>query len=287
MSLGSTEQAKRLFEDRLGLATDPGEQADLLESAGKAASMAGSTDARTCSSAPSAIYEAAGRRSDAARATASQLSTLLLRAGSSRPRWPRRIRQPIEFADLGLDAGLVKLLAQLARIEMLRQVDLPLADRHGRPRVGDGRTARPRPGRGGPPRHPRDRSEQPRPGPRGARDDRGRTATRGCRGPARRRASSAAQHVRAAGRPRSACLPGSLARVARPGASRGLQTGCGPGRQQRGRGGAHHRRLGPGSRRAASEVEDRRRGRAQDGRGGPACCSRPSAGRIAPRQRQR
>ncbi len=127
MNLGSTEQAKRLFEDACGLATDPGEQADLLESAGKAASMAGSTDALDLLDRAISIYEAAGRRSDAARATASQLSTLLHEGWQLEAAVAKAHTAADQFADLGLDEGLVKILAQLARIEMLRQVDLPLA----------------------------------------------------------------------------------------------------------------------------------------------------------------
>ncbi|HSM33412.1 MAG TPA: AAA family ATPase, partial [Anaerolineae bacterium] len=128
MSLGSTEQAQRLFEAALELAAEPADQVKLLMSAADAAAHAGhGDDARAELERAIAIHGDLGQRSEMARATA-RLAAAVLQDGWQ-PEAARAIARDAarDFADLGVDRGLVEILSQLAHMEMLVQEDLEAA----------------------------------------------------------------------------------------------------------------------------------------------------------------
>ena len=123
VTLGAQEQASGFFRDALEVTAEPIERAALLERAGLAASAAGShEEAERLLAEAIDLLRAAGDRSGAARVTG-----LLGDAMFGRYRLDAALAliEPAsaEFADLGDDPGLATLLGQLARFQMLRQVD--------------------------------------------------------------------------------------------------------------------------------------------------------------------
>jgi class 3 adenylate cyclase/tetratricopeptide (TPR) repeat protein len=128
MTLGSTEQAEQLFGSALELASNPVEQVALLESVGRAASMAGHGEqAQRMLERAIAIHLQSGQRSAAASTTAELVNATFLSSQQLEAAMTRVVAAVDQFEDLGLDAGLVRLLAQQARFEMLRGEDLPAA----------------------------------------------------------------------------------------------------------------------------------------------------------------
>ena len=128
LSLGSTEQAQRLFEGALELATEPADQARLLVAAGRAATHAGNgAESRRHLERAIEIYRETGERSLAALAIASLVDAVVQGAWQLEEARALARAAVEEFSDLGVDRGLVQLLAQLARMEMLVQEDLGAA----------------------------------------------------------------------------------------------------------------------------------------------------------------
>jgi class 3 adenylate cyclase/predicted ATPase len=128
MSLGSTEQAQRLYEAALELASDPADEAELLTSAARAAVRASHAAAgRQALERAVALYREMDRRSDMARAYAGLVDATL------HDGWQLEAARTVardaaqELDDLGIDQGLAELLGQLARIEMLIQEDFGVA----------------------------------------------------------------------------------------------------------------------------------------------------------------
>ena len=128
ISLGSTEQAQRLYEAALELASDPEDEADLLTSAAGAAVRAGSSEAgRRQLERAIEIYRDMGRRSDMAQATAALVDAVLMDGWQLEAARGIARQAAEDFEDLGVDLGLAEILGQLARLEMLIQKDLSLA----------------------------------------------------------------------------------------------------------------------------------------------------------------
>ncbi|MEX1336440.1 MAG: adenylate/guanylate cyclase domain-containing protein [Candidatus Limnocylindrales bacterium] len=128
LSLGSTEQAYRLYESALELAGDPADEADLLTLVARAAVPAAHEGrGREALGRAIELYRELDRRSDMARAYAALVDATLhdgwqLEAARSVARDAVQ-----ELEDLGVDRGLAELLGQLARIEMLVQEDFSVA----------------------------------------------------------------------------------------------------------------------------------------------------------------
>ena len=127
LALGSPEHAQGLFESAAAMASVADEQARLFELAGTAASSAAhGDDAERLLRRAIELHRANGDRSAAARATASLADAFVFTyrleqaAGLLRPALD-------EFRDLEDDPSRVRLMAELARVEMLRQEDLDLA----------------------------------------------------------------------------------------------------------------------------------------------------------------
>jgi class 3 adenylate cyclase/tetratricopeptide (TPR) repeat protein len=127
VTLGAQEQARGFYRDALEVTTDPAERAGLLERAGQAASAAGfHEEAERLLGEAIDLLRAAGDRSGAARVTGSLGDAMF---GRYRLDAALALVEPAgaEFADLGDDPGLAALLGQLARFQMLRQVDFAAA----------------------------------------------------------------------------------------------------------------------------------------------------------------
>ncbi len=123
VALGAQEQALGFFCDALEVTEAPLERAALLERAGLAGSAAGlHEEAERLLAEAIDLLRAAGDRSGAARATA-ELGDAMF--GRYRVDAALALVEPAsaEFSDLGDDPGLATLLGQLARFQMLRQVD--------------------------------------------------------------------------------------------------------------------------------------------------------------------
>ena len=123
VTLGAQEQAFGLYRDALEVAAEPLERAALLDSGGQAASAAGlHDDAEQMLREATELLRAAGDRSGAARVTGHLADALF-----GRYRLDAALATvetaASEFADLGEDPGLAYLLGQLARFQMLRNVD--------------------------------------------------------------------------------------------------------------------------------------------------------------------
>ncbi len=127
VALGAQEQALGFFRDALEVTTEPADRAVLLERAGQAASAAAFHDeAERLLGSAIELLRAAGDRSGAARATGSLADAMF---GRYRLDAALALVEPAanEFADLGEDPGYASLLGQLARFQMLRQVDFGAA----------------------------------------------------------------------------------------------------------------------------------------------------------------
>ncbi len=127
VTLGAQGQARDLYRDALEVATDPLERAGLLERAGQAASLAGAhEEAERLLGEAIELLGAAGDRSGAARVTGLLAGAMF---GRYRLDAALALLEPAaaEFADLGDDEGLATVLGQLARFQMLRQVDFKTA----------------------------------------------------------------------------------------------------------------------------------------------------------------
>jgi tetratricopeptide (TPR) repeat protein len=123
VALGAQEQALGFYRDALEVTSEPFERATLLERAGTAASAAAfNEEAERLLGGAIELLRAAGDRSGAARVSGSlgdamfgryrlDAALALVEAAAA------------EFADLGEDPGYASLLGQLARFQMLRQVD--------------------------------------------------------------------------------------------------------------------------------------------------------------------
>jgi tetratricopeptide (TPR) repeat protein len=123
LALGAQEQALGFFRDALQVTLEPLERAALLERAGRAASAAGfPEEAEQLLAAAIELLRAAGDRSAAARVTG-RLGDAMF--AHYRLDAALALVEPAasEFADLGEDPGYASLLGQLARFQMLRQVD--------------------------------------------------------------------------------------------------------------------------------------------------------------------
>jgi class 3 adenylate cyclase/tetratricopeptide (TPR) repeat protein len=127
VALGAQEQALGFYRDALDVTTEPVDRAALLERAGTAASAGGiHEEAERLLASAVELLRAAGDRSGAARVTGSlgdamfgrfRLDAALALVNDA----------AAEFADLGEDPGYASLLGQLARFQMLRQVDFGAA----------------------------------------------------------------------------------------------------------------------------------------------------------------
>jgi class 3 adenylate cyclase/tetratricopeptide (TPR) repeat protein len=127
VTLGAQEQALGFYRDALEVTSDPAERAVLLERAGQAASAAGvHEEAEQLLADAVDLLRAAGDRSGAARVTA-RLGDAMF--GRYRLDAALTLVETAseEFLDLGDDPGLATLLGQLARFQMLRQVDFGAA----------------------------------------------------------------------------------------------------------------------------------------------------------------
>jgi len=127
VALGAQEQALAFYRDALEVTTEPLERAALLERAGRAASAAGShEEAERHLGEAIEMLRATGDRSGAARVTGLLGDAMF---GRYRLDGALALLEPaaVEFADLGDDPGLAMLLGQLARFQMLRQVDFAAA----------------------------------------------------------------------------------------------------------------------------------------------------------------
>jgi class 3 adenylate cyclase/tetratricopeptide (TPR) repeat protein len=127
VALGAQEQALGFYRDALDVTTEPLDRAVLLEHAGSAASAGGiHEEAERLLASAVELLRVAGDRSGAARVTGSlgdamfgrfRLDAALALVNDA----------AAEFADLGEDPGYASLLGQLARFQMLRQVDFDAA----------------------------------------------------------------------------------------------------------------------------------------------------------------
>ena len=127
VALGAQEQALGFYRDALDVTTEPADRAALLEHAGSAASAAGiHEEAERLLASAIELLRVAGDRSGAARVTGSlgdamfgrfRLDAALALVNDA----------AAEFADLGEDPGYASLLGQLARFQMLRQVEFGAA----------------------------------------------------------------------------------------------------------------------------------------------------------------
>jgi len=127
VALGSQEQALGFYRDALEVTAALPERAALLERAGRAASAAGfHEEAERLLSETIGLLRAADDRSGAARVIGLLGDAMF---GRYRMDAALALLEPAadEFADLGDDPGLATLLGQLARFQMLRQVDFPAA----------------------------------------------------------------------------------------------------------------------------------------------------------------
>ena len=127
VALGAQEQALGFYRDAIEVTSEPDDRAVLLERAGTAASAAGfHEEAERHLAEAIELLRAVGDRSGAARVSGSLADALfgryrldaalaLVEAGAT------------EFADLGEDRGYASLLGQLARFQMLRQIDFASA----------------------------------------------------------------------------------------------------------------------------------------------------------------
>jgi class 3 adenylate cyclase/tetratricopeptide (TPR) repeat protein len=127
VALGAQEQALGFYRDALEVTSEPQERAALLEQSGISASAAGlHEDAERLLGEAIDLLRAAGDRSGAARVTGFLGDAMF---GRYRLDAALALVEPAsaEFADLGDDPGLATLLGQLARFQMLRQVDFGAA----------------------------------------------------------------------------------------------------------------------------------------------------------------
>jgi tetratricopeptide (TPR) repeat protein len=127
VTLGAQEQAFGFFRDALEVTAEPLERAALLERAGQAASAAAShEEAERLLGEAIDLLGSAGDRSGAARVTGLLGDAMF---GRYRLDAALALLEPAAdaFADLGDDPGLATLLGQLARFQMLRQVDFGAA----------------------------------------------------------------------------------------------------------------------------------------------------------------
>ena len=127
MNLGAQEQALGFYRDALEVTADPLERAALLERAGQAASATGlHEDAELRLTEAIDLLRASGDRSGEARVMAILGDAMF---GRYRLDAALALLEPAAaaFADLGDDPGLATLLGQLARFQMLRQVDFGVA----------------------------------------------------------------------------------------------------------------------------------------------------------------
>ncbi len=127
MVLGAQEQALGFYRDALEVTTEPVERAALLERAGTAASAASlHDDAERLLGEAIELLRAGGDRGGSARVTGSLGDAML---GRYRLDAALALVEAAagEFADLGEDPGYASLLGQLARFQMLRQVDFAAA----------------------------------------------------------------------------------------------------------------------------------------------------------------
>ena len=126
VGLGANVQALRFFEQALLVTSDPAETADLLESAGEAASLAGRHEvAQTHLRRAIEIRRDLGDRPAIARATAT-FGRAVLTAANVSEGIAILEQGASEFADLDANPGYVALLGQLARAYFLHE-DLPAA----------------------------------------------------------------------------------------------------------------------------------------------------------------
>src|SRR5450759_838568 len=125
--LGAQEQALGFYRDALEVTSEPVDRAALLERAGTAASAAAfHEESERLLGGAIELLRAAGDRSGAARVTGSLADAMF---GRYRLDAALTLLEPAggEFADLGEDPGYASLLGQLARFQMLRQVDFAAA----------------------------------------------------------------------------------------------------------------------------------------------------------------
>ncbi len=127
VALGAQEQALGFYRDAIEVTSEPVDRAILLERAGTAASAAGfHEEAERLLGEAIGLLRAAGDRSGAAR-----VSGCLADAMFGRYRLDAALAlveaAATEFADLGEDPGYASLLGQLARFQMLRQIDFASA----------------------------------------------------------------------------------------------------------------------------------------------------------------
>ena len=127
VALGAQEQALGFYRDALEVTSEPIDRAVLLEHAGKAARAAGfHEEAERLFEDAIALLRASGDRSGAARVTGSLGDAMF---GHYRLDAALGLVESAaaEFADLGEDPGYASLLGQVARFQMLRQVDFAAA----------------------------------------------------------------------------------------------------------------------------------------------------------------
>jgi class 3 adenylate cyclase/tetratricopeptide (TPR) repeat protein len=123
VALGAQEQALGFYRDALEVTTEPVDRAALLERAGQAASAAAfHEEAERLLGNAIELLRAADDRSGAARVTGTLADAMF---GRYRLDAALALVEPaaVEFAALGEDPGYASLLGQLARFQMLRQVD--------------------------------------------------------------------------------------------------------------------------------------------------------------------
>ncbi len=120
-SLGAHDQAVAFLTQALTVASDPRDQADLLERAGTSAGAAARFDEAQALLQDAILrWRELGDRSAVVRATA-VLGTILLNAYRMGQALTLLEQGSVEFADLATDPGLVMLDAQLARVHMLQE----------------------------------------------------------------------------------------------------------------------------------------------------------------------
>ncbi len=127
VALGSQQQALGFYRDALEVTTEPVDRAILLEHAGQAASAAAfHEESERLLADAIELLRAAGDRSGAARVTGALADAMF---GRYRLDAALAVVETAdrEFADLGEDPGYASLLGQLARFQMLRQVDFAAA----------------------------------------------------------------------------------------------------------------------------------------------------------------
>ena len=127
VALGAQEQALGFYRDAIEVTSEPDDRAVLLERAGTAASAAGfHEEAERHLAEAIELLRAVGDRSGAARVSGSLADALF-----GRYRLDAALAlveaAATEFADLGEDRGYASLLGQLARFQMLRQIDFASA----------------------------------------------------------------------------------------------------------------------------------------------------------------